>query len=121
MQFVPVGEETGLVESVETNTRRYQALFAGAADDLMQDALFDLPESVFPTDVFDVMHAQVALTAPLLLQIFWTLLARACIPSVSRCREKQGCGNRHKATQRWYGGVLLYTAALSSPNHRQSR
>ena len=82
MQFVPVGEETGLVESVETNTRRYQALFAGAADDLMQDALFNLPESVFPADVFDVMHAQVILTAPLLPQTRWTLMAKDCMPSL---------------------------------------
>lgn len=50
-----------LVESVEGNTRRYQALFAEAADDLMRDVNLFPPSELqpVPQDVFDVLRAQV--------------------------------------------------------------
>ena len=51
-----------LLERVETNTRRYQSMFAEAADDLMHDPdLFPPAQLVSaPRDVFDVMRAQVS-------------------------------------------------------------
>lgn len=63
VQFNPGQEGVDLLESIESNTRRYQSMFAEAADDLMQDITLFPPNQLHtaPRDVFDVMRAQVGL------------------------------------------------------------
>ena len=61
LQYHQAQDVAELLERVESNTRRYQSMFAEAADDLMHDPLLFPPAQLIsaPRDVFDVMRAQV--------------------------------------------------------------
>ena len=62
MQYHQAQDVAELLERLEHNTRRYQSMFAEAADDLMHDPLLFPPAQInsAPRDVFDVMRAQVS-------------------------------------------------------------
>lgn len=61
LQYHQAQDAVELLERVENNTRRYQSMFAEAADDLMHDTALFPPAQLIsaPRDVFDVMRAQV--------------------------------------------------------------
>ena len=56
MQYLPGDETSDLVEAIESNTRRYQKLFAAAADEILETK--PPPRNVVQ-DVFDVLWQQV--------------------------------------------------------------
>lgn len=83
LQFNPGPEGSDLLESIESNTRRYQSMFAEAADDLMQDLTLFPPSQLHsaPRDVFDVMRAQVShhtFTPPAFGELYGVI---CCIPT----------------------------------------